>query len=319
MNSQGAFPPAPASIESLRCDTPAIDADPGIGAGRAIDGGPAIDADPAIDAGPARHGAPAALTPAGPGGRAPGLLLGETWLILGASSAMGRALAREAAARGAGIILAGRDADDLARTTSDIAVACNTSCTAMAFDAAGRATHAAFAAGLSQIPGVLNVAVLFGIMPDQAAMDADVAQALACIDVGFTGAVSILHHIAPEMERRRGGTVIGIGSVAGDRGRLKNYVYGATKSGLHTYLAGLRNRLARSGVHVMTVKPGFVDTAMTFGLPGMFLVAAPDAIARAILDAAAKKRDIIYVPFFWRFIMLIIRAIPERIFKRLSI
>jgi short-subunit dehydrogenase len=243
----------------------------------------------------------------------------DTWLILGASSAIGRAFAREAAARGAAIILAGRDQPDLARTQADIQIVSGATCTMAHFDALDHAGHPALAAAMATVPGVLNVALLFGIMPDQASMDADVDQALSCIETGLCGAVSILHRLAPEFERRRAGTIIGFGSVAGDRGRLKNYVYGATKAGLHTYLAGLRNRLARSNVHVMTVKPGFVDTAMTFGLPGVFLVAQPDAVARACLDAAAKKRDILYVPFFWQVIMLIIRAVPERLFKRLSI
>jgi short-subunit dehydrogenase len=248
-----------------------------------------------------------------------GLPFPMTWLILGASSAIGRACAREAASRNSPLILAGRDTADLARTQADIEISFGTLVSTMTFDAQDTASHAAFVAGLAGVPGMLNVIVLFGIMPDQAVMDADVSQALACIETGLVGAVSILHHLAPELERRQGGVVVGFGSVAGDRGRLKNYVYGATKAGLHTYLAGLRNRLGRHGVHVMTVKPGFVDTAMTFGLPGMFLVATPDAVARACLDAAAKRRNVIYVPWFWRGIMLIIRAIPERIFKRLSI
>ncbi|HEX2114477.1 MAG TPA: SDR family NAD(P)-dependent oxidoreductase, partial [Alphaproteobacteria bacterium] len=108
-------------------------------------------------------------------------------------------------------------------------------------------------------------------------------------------------------------------SVAGDRGRIKNYVYGSAKAGLSAYLQGLRARLFRSGVTVTTVKPGFVDTAMTFGLPGMFLVASPESVARACLAAARRGREEVYVPFFWWGIMTIIRNIPERIFKRLSI
>jgi short-subunit dehydrogenase len=244
---------------------------------------------------------------------------GETWLILGASSAIGRALAREAAARGAAIILAGRDQQDLARTAADIRVATGRPVTLAQFDALDRTTHEALATQLAATPGILNVALLFGIMPDQAATDADPAQATACLETGLVGAVSILHRLAPILEARRGGTIMGFGSVAGDRGRLKNYVYGAAKAGLHTYLAGLRNRLGRSSVHVMTVKPGFVDTAMTFGLPGLFLVAQPESIARTCLNAAAKRRDVIYVPFFWWGIMTIIRAVPERIFKKLSL
>jgi short-subunit dehydrogenase len=243
----------------------------------------------------------------------------ETWLILGASSAIARAFAREAAARGANILLAGRDDDDLARTAADIRVSCNVPARVEKFDAVDFAGHATLAALLADLEGVLNVALLFGIMPEQAAMDADPSLARACLEANAVGAISILHHLAPLLEARRAGIVIGFGSVAGDRGRLKNYVYGAGKAALHTYLAGLRNRLGRSGVHVMTVKPGFVDTAMTFGLPGMFLVAQPRDVARACLAAAEKRRDVLYVPWFWWGIMTIIRAVPERVFKRLKI
>ena len=125
--------------------------------------------------------------------------------------------------------------------------------------------------------------------------------------------------LAPVIEARGGGTVVGVGSVAGDRGRVGNYVYGAAKAGFHTYLSGLRNRLTRSGGHVVTVKPGFVDTAMTWGLEGMFLVAPPEKVANDILKAVRKRRNVIYTPFFWRWIMLIIRLIPEPIFKKLSV
>jgi short-subunit dehydrogenase len=243
----------------------------------------------------------------------------QTWLILGASSAIARAFAREAAARGADVILAGRDTEDLARTAADIVIATGRTATTQPFDALDFSSHAALAEKLGDVPGVLNVALLFGTMPEQVAMDATPDLALSCIASSFTGAVSILHRLAPLLEGRHDGVVIGFGSVAGDRGRLKNYVYGAAKSGLHTYLAGLRNRLGRAGVHVMTVKPGFVDTAMTFGLPGLFLVASPETVARACLNAAAKRKDEIYVPWFWFGIMTVIRAIPERIFKRLSI
>jgi short-subunit dehydrogenase len=243
----------------------------------------------------------------------------QNWVILGASSAIGRAFARAAAARGGDVILAGRDMDDLARTQADIVATTGSGARTLAFDALAYGTHAALATELAGVPGVLNVVVLFGTMPEQAAMDADPALALGCIDSVFSGGVSVLQHLAPVLEQRGAGVVIGFGSVAGDRGRLKNYVYGAAKSGLHTYLAGLRNRLGRAGVHVLTVKPGFVDTAMTFGLPGLFLVAQPDDVAVACLAAADKRRDIVYVPWFWRFIMLIIRAVPERIFKKLSI
>jgi short-subunit dehydrogenase len=156
-------------------------------------------------------------------------------------------------------------------------------------------------------------------MPAQSEIDADASLVDGTVTDSFTGPARFLQTIAPLMEQRGGGTVVGVGSVAGDRGRIGNYVYGAAKAGFHTYLSGLRNRLTRAGGHVVTVKPGFVDTAMTWGLPGMFLVATPDMVARDILTAVEKKRNVIYTPFFWRYIMLIIRSIPEPIFKKLSV
>jgi short-subunit dehydrogenase len=107
--------------------------------------------------------------------------------------------------------------------------------------------------------------------------------------------------------------------VAGDRGRPSNFVYGSAKAGLNTYLQGLRARLARHGVSVTTIKAGFMDTAMSYGLPGMFLVASPDSAAKACLQAARKKRNVLYFPFFWWLIMAIIKAIPEGVFKRLKL
>jgi len=134
-----------------------------------------------------------------------------------------------------------------------------------------------------------------------------------------TGPAQFLHEMAPLMEARKGGTVVGISSVAGDRGRISNYVYGAAKAAFSTYLAGLRNRLTRVGGHVVTVKPGFTDTGMTWGIEGMFLVASPEATAARILKAVEKKRNVIYAPGFWWLIMTIIRHIPEPVFKKMSI
>jgi short-subunit dehydrogenase len=168
-------------------------------------------------------------------------------------------------------------------------------------------------------PGALDVFLAFGTMPEQAALEADPALAVATIEATYTGAVAVLLGLAPLLETGKRGHVVVLGSVAGDRGRLKNYVYGSAKAGLATFTAGLRNRLFRAGVLVTTVKPGFLDTAMTWGLPGMFLVAPPEAAARACLKAALKGREVVYVPVFWALIMLIIRLIPERVFKKLSI
>lgn len=245
---------------------------------------------------------------------------GDTWIVLGASSAIARAFARLVAERGDGAILAGRDLEDLESLAQDLRVRGAAAAEALRFDALDTAGHAAFAqACRSRAPGRLNVFLAFAAMPEQDAIDKDCALAVQTVSAGFTGAVSVLHCLAPHFEDQHGGRIIALGSVAGDRGRRKNYVYGAAKAGLHTYLQGLRARLFASGATVTTVKPGFVDTAMTFGKPGLFLVAAPGAVARAALAAAEKGREEIYAPFFWRYIMLIIKSIPERVMKKLDI
>lgn len=243
----------------------------------------------------------------------------ETWLVLGGTSSIARAFARDVAAEGASVVLAGRDMAELERSARDLAAGYGVAARAMTFDARDLASHEAIAAEMAKIEGVLNVGWFIASMPDQEAIDRDPALAASVLADGFGGAVSILHRLAPLLEERGAGSVLALGSVAGDRGRLKNYVYGAAKGGLATYLSGLRNRLGRSGVHVVTVKPGFTDTAMTWDAEGMFLVASPEDAARDCLRAVRKRRDVIYTPWFWRWIMLIIRLIPERVFKKLSI
>lgn len=242
----------------------------------------------------------------------------QSWLILGASSAMARAFARAVAEQGADVFLAGRDQDDLKRNAADCALRGAKVAEAIRFDARKPGGFKAICDRLALQDGMLNVAVFVGSMPEQAAVDADPALLDATAQDCFTGPTRFLHQFAPMMEARGGGTVVGVGSVAGDRGRYSNYVYGAAKAGFATYLSGLRNRLNRAGGHVVTVKPGFVDTAMTWGLPGLFLVASPDDVARDILNAVTKKKNTIYTPFFWRWIMLIIRHVPEAIFKKMS-
>jgi decaprenylphospho-beta-D-erythro-pentofuranosid-2-ulose 2-reductase len=243
------------------------------------------------------------------------------WIVLGATSAIARAFARAAARGGADVLLAARDLDDARATAADIALRTGQRCEAVKFDAGDTGTHAELVAWAQEFAAgaPLSVFLAFGAMPEQAAIDAEPALIGPTVATNFTNAAGILHRFAPVLEAQGSGAVVALGSVAGDRGRLKNYVYGAAKAGLHAYLQGLRARLFRKGVHVVTLKPGFVDTAMTWGLPGMFLVAPPEAIAAAALAAAAKKRDIVYAPLFWWGIMTIIRHIPERIFKKLNI
>lgn len=245
--------------------------------------------------------------------------MARTWVILGATSSMARAFARAVANAGDGLVLAGRDADDLAATAADCRLRGARLAEAARFDARDAETFAPIIERLEREDGEICAAVFVGSMPQQQAIDADPSMIEGVVADNYAGPASFLHALAPLLEARGGGTVVGVGSVAGDRGRLGNYVYGSSKAAMHTYLAGLRNRLARAGGHVVTVKPGFVDTAMTWGLDGMFLVAKPEQVAEDILKAVRKKRNVIYTPFFWRYIMLVIQHIPEAIFKRLSI
>lgn len=245
--------------------------------------------------------------------------MAETWIILGATSSMARAFARAAVAKGDGVILAGRDMEDLEASSTDARVRGAPVAEAMQFDARKPESFEAILDRARALDGTVSVAVFVGSMPPQAEIDADPALVDGTVTDSFTGPARFLQSIAPLIEERGAGTVVGVGSVAGDRGRIGNYVYGSAKAGFHTYLAGLRNRLGRSGAHVVTVKPGFVDTAMTWGIEGMFLVASPDKVAADILKAVRKKRNVIYTPFFWLGIMTIIRHIPEPIFKKMKI
>lgn len=245
--------------------------------------------------------------------------MNTTWIILGATSSMARAFARKLAAQGAGILLAGRDMKELEALAADCRLRGARLSEALSFDARKPQGNAALIDRLEREEGELNAAVFVGSMPEQSAIDADPLLIGGVVADSFTGPADFLQRLTPLLEARGGGTVVGVGSVAGDRGRLGNYVYGAAKAGFATYLSGLRNRLTRAGGHVVTVKPGFVDTAMTWGLPGLFLVASPEAVADDILSAVRKRRNTIYTPFFWRYIMLIIRSIPEPIFKKMKI
>ena len=243
----------------------------------------------------------------------------NTWIILGATSSMARAFARKVASRGDGVLLAGRDSEDLAALAGDCHLRGARMAEAVAFDARDPSGFAILIDRVKAEDGMISAAVFVGSMPAQALIDADPALIDGTVTDSFTGPARFLHLLAPEMEHRGGGTVVGVASVAGDRGRIGNYVYGAAKAGFATYLSGLRNRLTRAGGHVVTVKPGFVDTAMTWGLPGLFLVASPEKVADDIARAVAKRKNVIYTPFFWRYIMLIIIHIPEFIFKKMKI
>jgi len=239
-------------------------------------------------------------------------------LILGAASDMARAVARGFAARGCAIQLAARDPARLEADKADLETRFGVAVSLHAVDALDVGSHAAFVASLPDLPHVAVCAI--GLMGDQAENAADMTRAALILRSNFEGPASLMGALATAMEARGSGTLVGISSVAGERGRASNYVYGSAKAGFTAYLSGLRNRLAKRGVHVVTVLPGFVATKMTEGmdLPAR-LVAEPEEVARAIVAAVEKSRDIIHVRRIWWLIMAIIKAIPEAIFKKTSI
>jgi len=239
-------------------------------------------------------------------------------LILGATSAIARGTAAAFAARGDNIYLASRDLEELKRIAADLEVRYGVKVYYGLFDAVATDTHPAFFASvIKEMQALSGVVLAFGLLGDQqAAREFRMAEQI--IASNFTGAVSILSICANYFDPLKRGFIIGISSVAGDRGRQSNYVYGAAKGALSLYLQGLRNRLFPKGVRVVTIKPGFVDTAMTFGLPGLFLVASPQLIGKQIVQTLNNSADVVYLPGFWRYIMLIIKHIPEFIFKRMK-
>ena len=239
-------------------------------------------------------------------------------LLLGARSDVARSLARIYAEDGYDIILAARSADRLASDASDVAIRSGQVAKVLEFDVLDTGTHSAFVDRLGELPD--TVISLIGLMTSQSAAQVGFAAADVMIRSNYLGLVSILGEIANRMEQRGSGTIIGVSSVAGDRGRATNYIYGSAKAGFTAFLSGLRNRLFSKGVAVITVKPGFIRTRMTEGLslPAR-LTANCDDVARAIRAAHQKGRLVIYCLPIWRLIMLMISNLPERIFVRTKI
>jgi short-subunit dehydrogenase len=242
----------------------------------------------------------------------------KTVLILGANSGMARALARLTASPAVQLILAGRNTKEMEKTAADLEVRGHgPKPFIMAFDAQATETHEKFwSQVLAKVKVVDEVYLFFGQMHPQAEAQKDFHLAEEMLVTNYVGAVSILERVAATMEERKQGLIVGVSSVAGDRGRRSNYLYGSSKAGLSAFLSGLRSRLVPAGVHVLTVKPGFVDTPMTAGMKKGLLFAKPETIARGILKAVKAKKDVVYLPFFWRWIMLVIIHIPEGMFKK---
>jgi decaprenylphospho-beta-D-erythro-pentofuranosid-2-ulose 2-reductase len=240
-------------------------------------------------------------------------------LLLGGTSDIGRAVGLYYAGKGCRVLLAARNVDAVARNAQDIATRTGCPVPIVTLDILETGRFGAVLDGLPLLPD--SVVCVVGELGDQRRAEVDLDHASIVIRTNFEGPALFLGLVAERFAARGSGTIVGVSSVAGDRGRGSNYVYGASKAALTAFLSGLRNRLAPSGVRVVTVKPGFVRTRMTahMKLPGI-LTAEPDEVAIAVFRADADaRRDVVYVRPIWRFIMAAIRLIPESIFKRLRL
>lgn len=264
----------------------------------------------------------------GPGGPFRGRRLGrwaghamnggtETALVIGATSDIGRAVARRLADSGYRMQLAARNPAWLEREARDIRVRCGVAVTEYHCDVLQDGGGSSLLDELDPLPHI--VVCVVGLLGDQTESQHDPTATERVMRTNYVAPALLIGVLAQRFERRGSGVLVGISSVAGDRGRAANYVYGSAKAGFTAFLSGLRNRLAGSGVHVVTVKPGFVRTRMTDGmaLPA-WLSADPEDMAAAVVKAIHLRRDVVYVWRIWRFIMLVLCAIPERFFKRMN-
>jgi short-subunit dehydrogenase len=242
---------------------------------------------------------------------------GQRVIILGALSAVAEATARRYAAQGATLALAGRRVDALASMAADLSVRGAADVRTFDLDLAKADPDKALAAMVGYLGQADVILLAYGVLTDQDRAVADTAYAGDQLQINFTSAALWSLAAARILETQRSGALVVIGSVAGDRGRQSNFVYGAAKAGLAVLVQGLAHRLAASGARAVVVKPGFIDTPMTAHLQkGGPLWAKPDAIAGVIVKAAKGGGPVVYAPWFWRFILLIIRLAPAPIFHK---
>ena len=238
-------------------------------------------------------------------------------LIVGATSAIAEATARRFAHNGDHLYLVARNQERLAAMASDLKTRGATQVATMVLNANDTTKHADLISQAETTMGELDtILVAHGTLSDQKCCEASFDETLKELQTNCLSVISLLTHVANRFEEQKRGTIVVLSSVAGDRGRQSNYVYGTAKAAVTTFLQGLRNRLYRSGVTVITIKPGFVDTPMTASFRKSKLWASPEQIGDGIYRAIQRKNDVAYLPWFWRWIMLVIRMIPESIFKR---
>ena len=240
----------------------------------------------------------------------------ENVVVIGATSGIARALNAELARRGCGLVLAGRNVEELQRCAADLKVRFQVPVAAERFEAENFDDYHAFwkrCAGHFQ-EGIDGVIVCHGYLPEQPEAQESFLELRKSFDVNFLSAAALLEIAAAYFVERKHGYIAAISSVAGDRGRQSNYLYGAPKAGLSAYLQGLRNRLHPAGIPVLTIKPGFVATRMTEGRvnPNSPLVAKPEKVARQIDRAIRRRQNVLYTPHIWRLIMAVVRRCRNR-------
>lgn len=241
-------------------------------------------------------------------------------LVLGGTSAIAVAVARELLGPDAQFFLVARKADKLDAVRRDLITRGAAGVTACVLDLDDTAAHEKMFTDALQALGSIDLALIaHGVLGDQDEAQSNYAAAQAILHTNFISAVSLITWLANYFENTHQGTLAVISSVAGDRGRKSNYVYGASKAALNVFLDGVRNRIDRAGVQVLTIRPGFVSTPMTAHLPKGPLFASPAQVAKSIVKAIASRKDVAYVPGFWRPIMFIIRNVPEFLFKKLNL
>jgi decaprenylphospho-beta-D-erythro-pentofuranosid-2-ulose 2-reductase len=247
-------------------------------------------------------------------------LVQRPMLVLGATSAIAMATMRIYAARGAKFYLVARNAEKLAVVAADLRVRGAAEVYACAQDLDDTSRHAAILQDAHErLQGIGVAFIAHGVLGDQEAAQQEYPVAEKILRTDLLSPVSLITWLANYFVSRGSGTIVAISSVAGDRGRKTNYVYGTAKAGLSTFLQGVRNRVDRDGVNVITVKPGFVATPMTAHLRSGILFANPGAVANGIARGIDKHKDVVYVPGFWRAIMAVVKMVPESVFKRLNI
>jgi decaprenylphospho-beta-D-erythro-pentofuranosid-2-ulose 2-reductase len=241
-------------------------------------------------------------------------------LIVGGTSAIATETAKAFAREGAHLFLTGRNTAKLDAVADDLRVRGAAAVETARLDVADISRHReVIESAIAALGGLDVVLIAHGILPNQAHCQERVADTLDALHVNLTATIALLTLLANELECRQRGCLAVITSVAGDRGRQTNYVYGAAKGGVGIFLQGLRARLYRSNVAVLTIKPGFVDTPMTAAVKKNLLFADAGRVGRAIHRAITRRKDVVYLPWFWRPIMAVVSRLPERVFKRLHL